>query len=257
MFGAIIGDLAGSIYEYDQFNEVKPIKINKLIESNAFYSDDTILTMAILDVILNDKDYDKYLRKYIKDYSNYKPNFTTYFENSFSPATLKWGHSNYQGNSLGNGAMMRISPIGYLFDNEEEVIENAKLATIPSHNSKEAIDCATKIALMIFYFRKGLSKEEVYNKLNIIPKCLPFKKFNGTCKETIDNCLYVLYTSNSFEDALEKIISLGGDTDTNACIVGSVAQAMYGINDNLTSIALKRLPQEFVKILKKVEDVII
>lgn len=257
MLGAIIGDLAGSIYEYDQFNEVKPIKINQLIESNAFYSDDTILTMAILDAILNDKDYDKYLRKYIKDYSNYKPNFTPYFENIFSPTTLKWGHSNYQGNSLGNGAMMRISPIGYLFDSEEEVIENAKLATIPSHNSKEAIDCATKIALMIFYFRKGLSKEEVYNKLNIIPKYLPFKKFNGTCKETIDNCLYVLYTSNSFEDALEKIISLGGDTDTNACIVGSVAQAMYGINDNLTSVVLKKLPQEFVKILKKVEDVII
>lgn len=257
MYGAIIGDLAGSSYEYEQFRKVKTIKVNKLIEDNAFYSDDTILTIAILDAILNDRDYDKYLKKYIVNYSSYKPKIIPYFENSFSPATIKWGHSNYQGNSLGNGAMMRISPVGYLFNSEEEVIENAKLATIPSHNSKEAIERATKIALMIFYFRNGLSREEVYDKLNITLKYTPFEKFNGTCGETIDNCLYVLYTSNSFEEAIKKIISLCGDTDTNAAIVGSVAEAMYGIDDNLKAAALKKLPKEFIEILEKSEDVII
>lgn len=118
MYGAIIGDLAGSIYEYDQFKEVKSIHINKIIEDNAFYSDDTILTIAIIDAILDDKNYGKYLRKYIKDYSGYEPNFFPYFENSFSPATLKWVHSNFEGNSLGNGAMMRISPVGYLFNSK-------------------------------------------------------------------------------------------------------------------------------------------
>lgn len=104
---------------------------------------------------------------------------------------------------------------------------------------------------MIFYFRTGLSKEEVYEKLNIKIKYTPFKKFNATCKETIDNCLYVLYTSSSFEDAINKIISLGGDTDTNAAMVGSVAEAMYGVDDDLKELALKKLPKEFVKVLKK------
>ena len=84
---------------------------------------------------------------------------------------IKWAEKDRIGTSIGNGVMMRISPVGYLFDTEEDVITNAKLATIPSHNSKEAIDCATKIALTIFYLRKGLSLKEIYLrrciKLNI------------------------------------------------------------------------------------------
>ena len=90
-----------------------------------------------------------------------------YFNTLFSPNLIKWSESNKEGISHGNGAMMRISSVGYLFDTEEDVIKNARLATIPSHNSKEAIDSATTIALIIFYLRKGLSKEELFNKLNL------------------------------------------------------------------------------------------
>ena len=85
MYGAIIGDLAGSIYEYEQTKKIKNININKIIEDNAFYSDDTILTIAILDAINNGCNYDYYLRKYIRDYKEYKPNFEPYFKYSFSP----------------------------------------------------------------------------------------------------------------------------------------------------------------------------
>lgn len=256
MWGAIIGDLAGSIYEYDQIKGVKPVKVKKIIEDNSFYSDDTILTIAIADAIVNGGDYDQYLRKYIKKYADYKPNVSPYFENPFSPATLKWGKSTFQGNSIGNGAMMRISPVGYLFNSEEEVMRNASLATIPSHNSIEAIECATKVALMIFYFRKGLTKEEVFNKLSVKPQYSPFKKFNGTCEETIDNCLYVLYHSSSFEDAIKKAVMMGGDTDTNAAIVGSIAEAIYGIDKSLKEQALQKIPKEFVKVLKKADKMI-
>ena len=135
MYGAIVGDLAGSIYEYKQLKKIQSIKMNNLIEDNAFYSDDTILTIAILDAILNNKDYDYYLRKYIQEYSNYKPDFEPYFKSSFSPNLIKWSKSNVVGISHGNGAMMRISPVGYMFDSEIDVIENTRLATIPSHNS--------------------------------------------------------------------------------------------------------------------------
>ena len=251
MYGAIIGDLAGSIYEYNQLNKISNINIDKLIQKDSFYSDDTILTIAILDAILNDRNYDKYLKEYINKYKDYKPNFSPYFKTSFSKGLIKWSESNNIGYSKGNGAMMRISPVGYMFNSKQEVIENATYATITSHNSSEAIDSAIKVALIIFYFRKGLTKDEVYSKLNIIPKYTPFKKFNTLCSETIDNCLYTLYYSNSFEDAIKKAVYMGGDTDTNACIVGSMAEALYGIDSNLIEQVEEKIPNEFVKILKK------
>lgn len=251
MYGAIIGDLSGSIYEFGQTKSITNISINNIIEKNAFYSDDTILTIAIADAILNDKDYNKYIRYYIQKYSSYRPNFEPYFKTTFSPNLMKWSSRDLVGQSTGNGAMMRISPVGFMFDSEKEVIENAKLATIPSHNSEEAINAATQIALIIFYLRKGLSKEEIYSKLKIELKYMPFKKFNVTCNETIDNCLYVFYHSTGFEDAIIKTLYLGGDTDTNACIVGSMAEAAYGIDDDLIDIVNKKIPSEFKKVLLK------
>lgn len=252
MYGAIIGDLAGSIYEYSQLKKIKPINIGKIIENNAFYSDDTILTIAILDAIQNNRDYDRYLKTYINRYSGYMPNFSPYFKTSFSPGLLKWAKNESQGLSCGNGAMMRISPIGYLFNTEEEIIKNVKLATIPSHNCEEAIDSATTIALMIHYFKKGFSKNDVYKKLNLEVKYVPFEKFNTTCHETLGNCLYVLYNCKSFEDAMRLTLLMGGDTDTNCAIVGSVAEAIYGINSNLKAQAENKIPDEFIKVLKKV-----
>ncbi len=252
MYGAIIGDLAGSIYEYEQVNKVKSIKMNKLIEDNSFYSDDTILTIAILDAVINNKDYDLVLRKYIIKYKDNLPNIKPYFNTIFSPNLIKWSESNKEGNSHGNGAMMRISPVGYLFNTEEEVIKNARLATIPSHNSKEAIDSATIIALIIFYLRKGLTKDEIYSKLSLNVEYKPFSKFNYTCEDTIGNCLYAFYNSNNFEDAIRKTLLMGGDTDTNCAIVGSMAEALYGVDESLINKVNEKIPSEFVKLLNKV-----
>lgn len=251
MYGAIVGDLAGSIYEFNQLKKIQSIKMNNLIEDNAFYSDDTILTIATLDAILNSKDYNYYLRKYIQEYSEYKPDFNPYFKSSFSPNLVKWSQSNVIGTSHGNGAMMRISPVGYMFDSEKEVIENARLATISSHNSKEAIDSATMVALIIYYSRKGYTKDEIFRMMNIDIKYIPFTKFNMTCEETIVNCLYVLYNSNSFENAIRKTLLMGGDTDTNCAIVGSMAEAIYGIDSELIKKVNEKIPQKFVKILSR------
>lgn len=256
MYGAIIGDLAGSIYEFDQVKKIKSIEMNNIIEENAFYSDDTILTIAILDAILNNKDYDYYLRKYIQEYKDYKPAYKPYFPTPFSPNLTKWSNSNTVGNSHGNGAMMRISAVGYMFDNEEEVKENAKLATIPSHNANVSIECATTIALIIYHLRKGLTLDTIYKKLNIKPQYVPFRKFNLTCEETIGNCLYALYNSTSFEDAIKKTLLMGGDTDTNCAIVGSMAESLYGIDNKLIEQANKKIPKEFVKTLNKAAKIV-
>lgn len=251
MYGAIIGDLAGSIYEYDQIKGIKLIVMDKIIEDNAFYSDDTILTIAILDAINNNGDYNMYLRNYINLFSVYKPDFYPYFKSSFSPSLIKWAKGDEIGFSRGNGAMMRISPVGYMFNTEEDVINNAISATVCSHNSDEAIDSAVKVALTIFYLRHGMDLKEIFNKLDIIPKFSPFTKFNTTCMETFDNCFYVLDKSYDFEDSIRKILLLGGDTDTNCCIVGSIAEAMFGISDNLIRSVNDKIPSEFQKVLVK------
>ncbi len=252
MYGAIIGDIAGSIYEFEQIKGVKKLKINSsLIPSNGFYSDDSILTIAVADAILNKGNYDIYLKKYGNEFLNYKPNFSPYFKTTFSPGFTKWINENNIGNSLGNGAMMRISPVGFLFDTEEDVRKNSLLATIPSHNSSEAIECATKIALIIFYSRKGYSKEEIINSLDLKFEYKNFKKFNYTCNDTIDNCLYAFFNSCDFEDAIRTVISYGGDTDTNACIVGSMAEAMYGVPSKLIEEVNKKIPKQFIKVLNK------
>ncbi len=250
MYGAIYGDLVGSIYEYSQTKKINSINPERLLQDDSFYSDDTILTIAVLDAILNDKDYDKYLRKYIDEYKNYKPNFTPYFKTSFSPKLIKWSSSNKMGNSIGNGAMMRISPVGFMFDNEIDVIENARLATVPSHNSIEAITCSTIIALMIYYLKQGYTKDEVYTKLNIDIKYKMFTKFNTTCEDTINNCLYSFYFSNSFEESIRNTLLMGGDTDTNCAIVGSLAEACYGIDNSIIDEVNKKIPDSFVKILE-------
>lgn len=137
---------------------------------------------------------------------------------------------------------MRISPVGYFFDNESDVIKNARLVTITSHNTEEAITGSTIVALIIFYLRKGFTREEIFKMLNLRVEYKPFNKFNTTVNETLNNCLYAFYVSNSFEDAIRKTLLMGGDTDTYAAIVGSMAEALYKMNNK----------QNYKKILNKV-----
>ncbi len=265
MLGAIIGDLAGSIYEFEQVKKVFPVKVDKLIENNAFYSDDTILTIAILDAIINHGEYSDYLKKYALEYNDRLPNFckkdgclkggdeikNKYFEHMFSPNFAKWARGEGDGKSRGNGAMMRISPVGFMFNSISEVKRQASLATKPSHNSKEALSSAKVIALIIYYARLGLGKEEIIKKLGLKIIKPTIEKFNYTCKDTIDICLFSLFTSDNFEQAITKTLSFGGDTDTNAAIVGGMAEALFGIDEKLKTRTMSFLPKEFIEILQE------
>ena len=251
MWGSIIGDLAGSIYEYSQIKEVTPIVVDELIKDESFYSDDTILTIAVLDAILNDRDYNKYLREYGKRFISYRPDVTPYFKTSFSPGFIKWLKSDEGGCSMGNGAMMRIAPVGFMFDDLETVKEESVKATSPSHNNSESIKCAQVVASIIYLARNGYSKNEIIDLLDLNISFKPFAKFNYTCSDTIGNCLYAVFSTNSFESALREVISYGGDTDTNACIVGGMAEAFYGVDQSLIDMAKEKIPKKFVKVLEK------
>jgi len=206
MLGAIIGDLSGSIYEFNQIKQHSQIEVKNIIEKTAFYSDDTILTVAIADAIINKVNFEDKLREYALSYNDLIPKDIPYFKSMFSPNFIKWAKKEKPGISEGNGAMMRISPVGFLFDSEEEVIKNAYLATI-------------------------------------------ITQFNYTCKDTIDLCLYSIFSVNSFEESIKLAISFGGDTDTNACIVGSMAEAFYGIDEKLKQTAMEKLPHKFIEII--------
>lgn len=245
MWGAIIGDLAGSVHEYNQINCITPVRINDLISESSFYTDDTILTIAILNAILNDQNYDYYLRKYIQDYKEYKPNINPYFKSIFSKKLIEWADGSNIEKSIGNNALARISPIAYLFDREEDVRENVINATIPSHNSKEALDSATIVAMVIYLARQGYSKPEIISKLKLNIRYDKFTKFNLSCASTINNVLFAVLTSSTFTEAISKVISFGGNTGTNACIVGSMAESLYGIPDKLIYEAKEKLPLEF------------
>ena len=110
------------------------------------------------------------------------------------------------------------------------------------------------MALIIYYFRQGYTKDEIFKMLNIDIEYIPFTKFNTTCGETIGNCLYALYNSNSFEDAIRKTLLMGGDTDTNCAIVGSMAEAMYGINNETIEQLNKKIPEN-MKIFGNVDKI--
>lgn len=255
MLGAVIGDLVGSVHEYAQTKAVSPVQVQDLIDDGAFFSDDTILTMAVADSILSGESYETKLKEYAWRYADYRPDVEEYFDSTFSRKFSKWMGGDYQGTSTGNGALMRISPVGYLFDCEDDVLLNAYCATIPSHHSGQAIIGATKVAMAILYGRQGMSKQEALQMIGYdfsAPRP-QIDKFNTKCNNTLPLCLYSLANGDSFEDCLREALSFGGDTDTNCCIVGSMAEAFYPIDQALAKKALDKLPLDLAQVLVAAE----
>ena len=216
MYGGIYGDLVGSIYEYGENKShnkdlmIKASREKELLKPESFYSDDTILIIAIADAILHGDDFDTYLRRYIRDNSGTlnKPN---YFKYMFSPNTIKWANGEALGNSLGNGAIMRISPVATMGNSFIKVTHDTIAATTPSHNTQSAIKAALCISNMIFYAKNGASKEcikEVVDKyfkydydfdLDILRNKM---RFNYTCDDTMPLVLYSLFNSDSLDSAI-------------------------------------------------------
>lgn len=266
MLGAIIGDVAGSYYEVLEVNYLKQgktrpyeerIKIlnsnTPLFTENSSCTDDSILTYSIYDAIKNnDEDYEKYLKKYSKaelDLGN-----DIYGRSRFGKGFVAWVKGNYQGNSYGNGASMRISPIGYLFDTLEEVKEQSRLATIPSHNHEEALRGAECVATSIYLLRNGINKQELkeyiennYYNLNFNLEDLRHNyKFSSKTSKSIPQAIFCFLESNDFESTVRNAISIGGDTDTIACIAASLAEAVYEIPENLIE-KVKPYLREYMK----------
>lgn len=247
MLGAIIGDIIGSVYEK---REIKTTDF-ELYSRWSKYTDDTVLTIATADCILNDGSYTEYYQKYGKQYP--KKGYGGTFQNwIFSENPQPY-------NSWGNGSAMRVSPIGYAFDALEDVLRIAKESAEVTHNHPEGIKGAQAIAAAIFWARNGSSKEEIrqyitktfkYDLNRTIEGIRAEYKFDVSCQGSVPEAIIAFLDGNNFESTIRLAISLGGDADTLAAMAGSIAEAYYReIPAELRLESIKRLPDELIEII--------
>ncbi len=225
MLGAIAGDIIGSVYEW---HNIKTTEF-ELFSSGCRFTDDTVLTVALADAILSGADYAEKMKEYFHRYPN------AGYGGRFADWALS--HPSFPYNSWGNGAAMRISPVGYAYDTLKETLSKAEFFTEVTHNHPEGIKggCATTAA--IFLARTGKAKAEIkafindtfdYDLTRTVDEIRPGYHFDVSCQGTVPQAITAFLESTDFEDAIRKAISLGGDSDTLACITGGIAQAFYG-----------------------------
>ena len=279
MLGDMIGDIAGSKYE---FNNTFDYDFGMFGEGCDF-TDDTICTVAIADAILNGRSYQESLLDWCRRYPSPK--------GAYGGRFAGWIHSldPQPYNSFGNGSAMRVSPVAWLFDNLSQVLEEAEKTALPTHNHPEGIKGAKAVAHAIWHFRKSRFSEKSKDSENEETKGLknenakaskdenetiqgfmsiarsyyedfdtrvyPKGKFDETCMDAVPLSFYLLSQASSFEDAIRLAISHGGDSDTIGAIVGSIAEARFGIPQEMKEKALSYLPDDMKDIWKQFTEI--
>lgn len=252
IIGAITGDICGSIYEW---RNTKNYHCD-LFPANADFTDDTVLTAAVADAVLNKKDFGRAIRNYGRKYPGrgYGGWFQSWLtQNNPQPY-----------NSFGNGSGMRVSAVGFAFSDIQTVLQKAKESAEVTHNHPEGIKGAQAVAAAVFLARNGYSKEAVkkYMKKNFaynlnfsIAEIRPNYSFDVTCQGSVPQAIVAFLESRDYEDALRKAISLGGDSDTIACMTGGMAAAFFKeIPKKFLEFAEERLPKELIKIINEFDE---
>jgi len=225
MIGAIAGDIIGSVYEHD------PIKTKDfpLFHPRCCFTDDTVLTVAVAKAILSDRNYLKVVWELGR----------TYPHAGYGGAFRRWLHAKVPRpyNSWGNGSAMRVSPVGFAFDTVDAVLQEAARSAEISHDHPEGVKGAQATALTVFLARttrdRSLIRREVVDRFgydldSTVEDIRPSYGFDVSCQGTVPQAIIAFLDSNSYEDAVRNAISLGGDSDTLACITGGIAEAYYG-----------------------------
>ena len=265
MLGAIIGDIAGSKYEFNNTFDYD----FEMFGEGCDFTDDTICTVAIADAILNGRSYQESLLDWCRRYPSPKGAYGGRFAGwirSLDPQPY---------NSFGNGSAMRVSPVAWLFDDLSQVLEEAEKTALPTHNHPEGIKGAKAVAHAIWHFRKSRFSEESkeYKDKNskesddkamkafreialsyyedFETRDYPKGKFDETSMDAVPLSFYLLSQASSFEDAIRLAISQGGDSDTIGAIVGSIAEARFGIPQEIKDRAMEYLPDDMKDVLKQ------
>lgn len=243
MLGAIIGDIVGSRFEFNNTNRLD----FELFGRGCDFTDDTICTIAVADAILNKKPYKETMLEWCRKYPNPK--------GAYGGSFVRWIHEKdpQPYDSFGNGSAMRVSAVGWLFNDEEEVLEEAKKSAEITHNHPEGIKGAQAVALAVFMGSKGCSKEEILERMKdfypvfVEPK-LGANPFNETCQGTLPICLGIIEKANNFEEAIRYAVAVGGDSDTIGAIVGAIAETIWGIPQWMQNTALGYFYEDMLEI---------
>ena len=244
MLGAIIGDMVGSIYEFHNHKS----KEFPLFNSKCFPTDDSIMTIAVAKAILENDGKSEGLEdkavEWMQKIGRQYPNC------GYGGRFYEWMYARkpHPYNSFGNGAAMRVSACGWAGKTLEEVKALSRAVTIVTHNHPEGVKGAEATACAIFLARTGHSKEEIrsfiednYYTLDFtIDEIRPTYEFNESCQGTVPQAIEAFLESDSFEDAIRTAVSVGGDSDTLAAITGGIAEAFYGIQEELRKQAISQ-----------------
>jgi len=251
MLGAMIGDIVGSRFEFHNHLSKEFV----FFSDECFFTDDSVMTTAVAKAIMScDGDWvmlGKTAIKYMQSIGQKYPNCG--YGGMFRNWMFAYDPQPYY--SFGNGAAMRVSPCGFAARTEEEAKLLARKVTKISHDHPEGLKGAEATAVAIFLARKGATKEEIRKRMSIyydlnftIDGIRENYKFNETCQDTVPQAIEAFLESDSFEDAIRIAISLGGDSDTMAAIAGGIAEAYYGIPDEIKYGALSYLNEELLGI---------
>ena len=250
MIGAIAGDMIGSPYEGF------PKKSKDFVPLVSRFTDDTVLTVAVASAILNGTDYADTIKEFALRYPRA----------GYGGAFRKWMRAweNIPYNSWGNGSAMRVSPVGFAFGTEAEVLDHAKRTAEVTHNHPEGIKGAQATALAIFMARQGAAKEDIrkeitarfeYDLDRTVDEIRPGYSFDVSCMGSVPESIISFLDSDSFMDAIRNAISLGGDADTMACIAGGIAQAFYKeIPENVVSDVMEKLTPDLREVVDRFNE---
>jgi ADP-ribosyl-[dinitrogen reductase] hydrolase len=249
MLGAVAGDVIGSVYEYFGTKDYD----FQLLHPHSIFTDDTVLTVAVAFAILNGEDYGVSLKTFGRKYPGhgYGSTFKAWLRKEETEPYYSWG----------NGSAMRVSPVGFAFDDADEVLKEAEMSAAVTHNHPEGIKGAQATALAIYLARMGREKAEIREQINSrfgydlsrpLDQIRPGYTFNESCLGTVPEAIIAFLESQDYEDAIRKSVSLGGDSDTLACITGGIAQAYYkAIPRRIVQHVNRLLPEEFKEIIQE------
>ena len=251
MLGAILGDIVGSPFEFDHNNYKH--KDFPLLSEKSYFTDDTVMTVAVArGLTAGQGDAQKTFAEVQNEMQRWGKAYPDAGYGGMFGRWLRAEHPQPYG-SFGNGSAMRVAAAGWLFDTLDKTLEMAKVTAEVTHNHPEGIKGAQATAAAIFLARTGHSKLEIRQYVEQTFGCdlsrtcdeiRPYYHHVETCQQTVPEAIIAFLESNSFEDALRNAVSLGGDSDTLACITGGIAEAFYGMPPELQQETLKRLPED-------------
>ena len=261
MYGAILGDIIGSPYEFDRGNKTKAFP---LFTWRSKFTDDTVMTVAVAEAFLDarpDGDGEWLRRRLITSMRRWG---NRYPYAGYGMRFIRWlGTKDPQPyGSYGNGAAMRVSSVGWLYDDLKTVREMARLSAEVTHNHPEGLKGAEATAGAIFLARTGHSKAEIkayaeslgYDLSRTCDEIRPGYRHVESCQETVPEAITAFLEGEDFEDVIRTAVSLGGDCDTLTCIAGSIAEAFYGVPDRLKEACRERLEEDLLAVLDRFHE---